>query len=132
MSFSIINKNYEFKHAAEPVLEYLNKNADKDIKLYTEYSFGSLFEYYGYKPYLDSRAEVFIEKMNNKEDILKEYIIFNLDETSRDKFIEKYDFDYYVISNDYFDVIEYLLNHKEYNFELILSVDRISLVKRVN
>ena len=131
-SFSIINKNYEFKHAAEPVLEYLNKNVDKNIKLYTEYSFGSLFEYYGYKPYLDSRAEVFIEKMNNKEDILKEYIIFNLDETSRDKFIEKYDFDYYVISNDYFDVIEYLLNHKEYNFELILSVDRISLVKRVN
>ena len=62
------------------------------IKLYTDYSDGSIFEYHGYKPYIDSRAEVFLKKMNHKENILKEYLNFNLDEKTRDKFIKKYDF----------------------------------------
>ncbi len=130
-SFALKEKYYEFDHASKELLTYLNENASKDIKLYTDYSDGSLFEYYGYKPYIDSRAEVFLKKMNNKEDILKEYIDFNLDIDSREKFIKKYDFDYYVISDDYYELVEYLINHKDYNFEIVYSNKHMFLIKRV-
>ena len=83
--------------------------------IYTEYSDGSLFEYYGFKPYIDARAEVFIDKLNGKEDILEEYIKFNLDVEFREEFINKYDFDYYVVSSGNFDLIDYLINYNDIN-----------------
>ena len=129
---AIINKNYEFVHAVDDAVIYLNENASKDIKLYTEYSYGSVFEYHGYKPYLDSRAEVFVEKMNNKEDILDEYIQLCLDENFRDEFIKKYDFDYFVIYSDYEDIVNYLLDYKDIDYELVLSSECFYLVKKVS
>lgn len=129
---AIINKNYEFVHAVDDAVVYLNENASKDIKLYTEYSYGSVFEYHGYKPYLDARAEVFVEKMNNKEDILEEYIEFCLNEGARDEFIKKYDFDYFVIYPDYEEIVNYLLNYKDIDYELVLASDCFYLVKKVS
>ena len=129
---SIISKKYEFVHDVDEAVVYLNEHASKDIKLYTEYSFGSLFEYHGYKPYLDSRAEVFTKKMNNKEDILDEYIKFNLDKNSRDKFIKKYDFDYYLIHSDYKELVNYLINYQEIDYELVYAREYFYLVKKVS
>ena len=129
---AIINKKYEFVHDVDAALVYLNKHENKNIKLYTEYSFGSIFEYYGYKPYIDARAEVFTKKMNNKEDILDEYIQFNLDESTRDEFIKKYDFDYYLINSEYKELLDYLLNYEEEDFELVLEREYFYLVKKVS
>lgn len=129
---AFINKNYMFVHAIDDAVVYLNKNADKDVKIYTEYSYGSRLEYDGYKPYLDSRAEVFIKKMNNKEDILDEYIKFNLDESFRPEFIKKYDFDYYLIYLDHKEIINYLINYKEIDYELIYATSDFYLVKKVS
>lgn len=129
---SIFSKKYEFVHDVDEAVIYLNEYASKDIKLYTEYSFGSLFEYHGYKPYLDSRAEVFTKKMNNKEDILDEYIKFNLDKNSRDKFIKKYDFDYYLIHSDYKELVNYLINYQDIDYELVYAREYFYLVKKVS
>ena len=129
---SIKTKKYQFEHASEEVALYLDKTESKDIKLYTDYSDGSLFEYYGFKPYLDARAEVFIDKINGKKDILEEYIKFNVDEKFREEFINKYDFDYYVVRRDNFDLINYLINYKDKKLELIYADYYTYLIKRVS
>ena len=129
---AMCNKNYKFVNEMDDVVAYLDTYADKDIKLYTDYSYGSIFEYNGYKPYLDTRAEVFTKKMNGKEDILDEYIRFNLDESFRDEFIKKYDFDYYAIQVHYTELVNYLINYEEIDYELILSSDKFYLVKKVS
>ena len=69
--------------------------------------------------------------MNNKEDILDEYIQFNLDESTRDEFIKKYDFDYYLINSEYKELLDYLLNYEE-DFELVLEREYFYLVKKVS
>ena len=70
--------------------------------------------------------------MNNKEDILDEYIQFNLDESTRDEFIKKYDFDYYLINSEYKELLDYLLNYEEEDFELVLEREYFYLVKKVS
>lgn len=127
------DKKYEFIHKADVVISYFEKNKiSKDIKLYTDYSDGSIFEYHGYKPYIDSRAEVFLKKMNHKENILKEYLNFNLDEKTRDKFIKKYDFDYYVIGSMNLDLVNYLLNYDYIKYDLVFANEEIFLIKKVS
>ena len=127
------DKKYEFIHKADVVISYFEKNKiSKDIKLYTDYSDGSIFDYHGYKPYIDSRAEVFLKKMNHKENILKEYLNFNLDEKTRDKFIKKYDFDYYVIGSMNLDLVNYLLNYDYIKYDLVFANEEIFLIKKVS
>lgn len=129
---NICTKKYEFNSEVTEAVVYLNKHENKDIKLYTEYSYGSVFEYNGYKPYLDSRAEVFTKKMNNKEDILDEYIKFNLNEEFRDEFIKKYDFDYYLIYSENEELLDYLINYEDVKYELVLDSKYSYLVKKVS
>ncbi len=112
----IYQESYKLKSGVEDVVSYLDNNASKDIKLYTDYHTGSYLEFDGYKSYIDSRAEVFLKKNNKKEDILIEY--FNLIEGKLDieKFLDKYEFDYLIADKD--TVIYEHLN-KDFNYELV-------------
>ena len=130
--FVVQTKRHEFKHFSSDAALYLKDNESKDIKLYTEYSDGALFEYYGFKPYIDARAEVFIDKINGKEDILEEYIKFNLDVEFREEFINKYDFDYYVIDKKNKNLVDYLINYKDNKLELIYATSKNYLIKKVS
>lgn len=131
--FALNDNRHIFEHVVNDAVVYLNNHEEnKNVKIYTEYHFGSTFEYYGYKPYLDTRAEVFIKKMNKKEDILEEYIRFNTDISFRDEFIKKYDFDYYVLLDEYFELVEYLINYEDIDYELVLAHEKFFLVKKVS
>ena len=66
----------------------------ENLKVYTGYNNGGYLEFRGYKPYLDPRAEVFLKKNNGKEDVLDEWLSYRTVNTEREKFLEKYDFDY--------------------------------------
>ena len=72
------------------------------------------------------------KKMNHKENILKEYLNFNLDEKTRDKFIKKYDFDYYVIGSMNLDLVNYLLNYDYIKYDLVFANEEIFLIKKVS
>ena len=80
-------------------IKYIEKNYDKNIKLYTSYDDGSYAEFIGFKPYIDPRAEVFLKANNKKEDIYIEYYNFENRLLSCNKFLEKYDFDLLLLSN---------------------------------
>lgn len=73
----------------------------KALKVYTGYNDGGYMEFRGYKPYLDPRAEVFLEANNGKEDILAEYIDLREGRKDKKEFLEKYQFDYLVVRGEY-------------------------------
>lgn len=73
----------------------------KTLKVYTGYNDGGYLEFRGYKPYLDPRAEVFLEVNNKKEDILAEYINLREGRSDKKEFLKKYEFDYLVVRGEY-------------------------------
>lgn len=92
--------------------EYFINNVNKDVKVYTDYNTGGYLEYLGYRCYLDSRAEVFLKANNKKEDILKEYYKLQTNQLSINFFLEKYNFDYLLVSEK--DILFFNLDDKNY------------------
>jgi len=106
----------DLKNKTQPYLyeiaNYLDENATKDIKLYTNYNDGGYLEYRGYKCYLDPRAEVFLKQNNKREDILLEYYDVQKIKINGKEFLDKYNFDYLIVT--YEDIIYYSLKDDEY------------------
>ena len=122
IGFSLFNIKFTYEPKLKEIADYLDKNATKDIKLFTGYNNGSYLEYRGYKCYIDPRAEVFLKKFNKKEDIFLEYydvIIGNIEVKS---FLEKYNFDYLLVETSIENLIVKELNNNE-NYELVLKTD---------
>ncbi len=94
------------------IANYLDNNASKDIKLYTNYNDGAYMEYRGYKCYIDPRAEVFYKVNNKKEDIMIEYYDLNTNILNPQIFLDKYNFDYLIVSN--IDSLYYYLEYAGY------------------
>ena len=91
--------NSKFTNKLEKGIDaiYNTSNVNAKTTVYTSYNNGSYAEYRNLKPYIDSRAEIFIKKNNHKEDIMKEYYLVYNGYISYDKFINKYKFDYMII-----------------------------------
>ena len=112
------------------IANYLDENTTKDITLYTGYGEGSYYEYRGYKCYLDPRAEVFLKSNNKKEDILLEYYLLQHGIISYQDFIDKYNFDYILVSDK--DVIYYQII-KDNAYEKVYegtSIEDYNLIKK--
>ena len=104
---------YKLESGIEDVISYLDKNANKNITLYTDYHTGSYVEFDGYKPYIDTRAEVFLKKNNKKRDVLDEYYKLLTGDLDMNKFIDNYKFDY-IIVNRYEKFYEFIKNNEDY------------------
>ena len=109
------------------IVDYLDKNTNKKIKLYTDFNDGSYYEYHGYKCYIDSRAEVFIKNINRKEDIFHEYYLLFTEKIDYDNFINKYNFDYMVVNKES-SLYKYLSNVDVYKI-VMKSEDRYLFVR---
>lgn len=92
-------KKFTFTNELKSGIDYLKKHYDpKNIVLYTNYDNGSYAEYRGLKPYIDTRAEVFLKSNNHKEDIMREYYLIQNRLLDYDKFINKYNFTHMIVS----------------------------------
>ena len=78
--------------------DFLNKNYDKNIVVYTNLDYGSYIEYLGFHSYFDTRAEVFLKKANKKEDIFLEAMSIEKYCFNYEDFIEKYKFTHMVVN----------------------------------
>ena len=94
--------------------DYLDQNANYDIKLFTDYNDGSYMEYRGYKCYIDSRAEVFLKSNNQKEDIFDEYYKLEKNKLDIKEFLDKYNFDYLLVSDRFSVLLRYLQDDNNY------------------
>ena len=117
LGININNNKYYLKNNNQKYIDYLDKYANKDIKLYADYNNGSYFEYSCYRPYMDSRAEIFIKKNNGKEDIFDEACKVKKGTINYKKFLQKYDFDYIIVEDDD-SLYYYLKNDKSYRVVL--------------
>ncbi len=57
-------------------------------------------EFRGFKVYIDGRAEVFLKSNNKKDDIFKEYYKLEHGKINYREVLDKYDFDYLLVSDD--------------------------------
>ena len=105
--------------------DYLDKNANKDIRLFTDYNNGGYMEYRGYKCYIDPRAEVFLKSNNHKEDIFDEF--YDLDKGNLDikEFLNKYNFNYLLVDDNMKYLLKELQNNKNYK-EVLSKVTHIN------
>lgn len=127
LGINISNNKYYLKNINQKYIDYLDKYASKDIKLYADYNNGSYFEYSGYHPYLDSRAEIFIKKNNKKEDIFDEACKVKKGTINYKKFLQKYNFDYIIVEDD--DSLYYYLE-KDKNYRVVLKGKNKKLYQR--
>ncbi len=112
-------KNYPNGVSETPmILEYLNEHVEdkKSVKIYTDYNTGGYFELDGYVPYLDPRAEIFLEN-----GVLEEFVNIQKGYTSYSGFLDKYDFDYLVVDAGSMFSLYYLSTSNNKNYRLVLN-----------
>ena len=107
---------------------YLTQNFEtKNSTIYCGFNDGAYLEFCGFKPYIDARMEIYLEKQNKQKDYIKEY--YNLQHTNCDlnAFLEEYKFEYVLASST-----DSLFSSDKYdnNYELIYQNDSYNVFKR--
>ena len=93
------SKSYRFDNKMDNAISFLKEYTNnKSAIVYSSFNDGGFIEYYGYKPYIDPRAEVFLKVNNHKEDIFKEYYELQHNRINSTDFLNKYRFDYLFIN----------------------------------
>ena len=135
--FLFLSGDFLSKNVPTKIIKYLDENASKDTVIYTGFNSGNYLEYSGYENiYVDSRPEIYMEKLNGTYDLLPEYSKyacyvfyseFISDEEYRE-YLDRYGFEYLVT-----DVEMKLRNYLERSgdYELVLSDRGYSLYRRV-
>ena len=110
-------------------IQYLDENAHKGDKVCTMFNGGSYLEWNGYKIYLEGRTEGYFEKINQREDIMTEYInlIKGFSKEEYDKFLEKYEFDY-IITDDSASVFRVMVE-LDNNMSLVVHGNKYQMYK---
>lgn len=122
--------NKDFSNELEKGIDriYEEKNINQNTKVYANYNNGSYVEYRNLKSYIDTRAEIFIKKVNHKEEIIKEYYNLCNKNLSYNKFINKYKFDYMIVMKNE-TIYNSVLKDKEY--KTIYSTKKYKIFKRI-
>lgn len=114
---------------ATPVaeVEYLNTIENReDIKLFNGFSEGGYLEFNRYKVYIDPRAELWTEIINNKGDILTEYIGLLAGTVDINEFIAKYEFTHLIVNKG--STLDFYFYYKETtDYKLISESDHYKL-----
>ena len=80
-------------------VEYLLTREDTDnMTLYSGYNDGGYVEFMGLKPYIDPRAEVFVEKNNHAKDVMKEYYELQYGKVYYKDVLDSYAFTHLLVS----------------------------------
>lgn len=86
------------------------------VCLYTGYDTGPYLEFRGFPCYLDTRAEVFIQNVNQKKNILSEYYALQRGHIDYREFLSRYAFPYLLVDDN--DILYYYLPN-DGNYECI-------------
>ena len=81
----------------DSIIEILGES-DEPIILYANFNDGQYFEYNGFHPYIDGRAELFLEQNNKEFDYYGEWCDLRSAKIYYRDFLDKYGFNYIVVS----------------------------------
>ncbi len=90
----------ESYEALDDIIALLDKEDKNSMVLYTGFNNGQYFEFYGYHPYIDGRAELFLKDNNGEFDYLSEYIQLRHAQIYYKDFVNKYGFTHLVVNNN--------------------------------
>lgn len=82
------------------MISYLQNYASKDVRLFTDYNAGGLYEFEGYPCFIDARMEVYLKSMNGVKNFFDEYVEAEMGVIYYQDFLEAYDFDYYIFDKN--------------------------------
>lgn len=78
-------------------VEYILKNLDiGEIRIFNDYDTGDYLAFMGIKPFIDTRAEVFLKSNNKKEDILHDYCEVLIGKVHYTDLVDKYRFTHFL------------------------------------
>ena len=106
--------NMKLTHNADEAMQMIVKygNSETDT-VYSSFNNGGFVEFYGFKPYIDPRAEVYLKVNNKKADIFEENYLIQHGSGDIDEFMKKYDFTFMLIEyNDF--LFNQMENYEDY------------------
>ena len=104
----LIDRDQNIQNAGK----YLKDNYDiENIQMYNSYYTGPYLEYIGIKTYIDSRAELFLKKMNKKDDIFEENYKLRTGHIKIQELIKKYNFTHLLFSKSDIYLMEDDINY---------------------
>ena len=117
-------KNYRMEtNDVGDIVDYIVDHYDVDnVVLFIDFTEGGYSEFKGIKSYIDPRAEVFHDKLNKKENIIKEYLALYHNSLSYEYFLDKYEFTHLIVFHSK-DFSEYLMNNDNYKNEYTTYMD---------
>jgi len=90
-------KKTEDPLAAGAVRYLLKQGAPEQMVLYTGYNDGGYAEFMGFHPYIDPRAEVFVEQNNQQRDIMSEYFSLQTGKLYYKEVLNRYGFTHLIV-----------------------------------
>ena len=118
------------RYDLDKCIEELQNSDYPIVFLYTNFNDGQYLEFYGFRPYIDGRAEVFLEQNNKYYDVFDEYYcLFNGGIYYKD-FLDKYGFNYMILGKDMDSCIYESVIHDS-DYEIVYESYDVVLVKRV-
>lgn len=129
LGFTIFTNNKIYVEVKDGIDELIKVGCTDKDPIYINYDYGSYAEYMGLRPYIDTRAEVYLKKMNHKEDIFLEYGSLITGNFDYNEFINKYNFKYLVIfkSEILYDKVakdeRYKIIYNEKDYSIFSSID---------
>lgn len=96
----LISCNPEKNNELYKIVNYLDENYDRNVKIFATYDDGGYLEYRGYKPYIDARAEVFLKSNNKKYNYFIEFYDLCIGDLNYDIFFKQYNFDVIIVGNN--------------------------------
>ena len=135
-SYTTVISEAQLVHPYDGMIDYLDYiEPNKDVTIYTDYGDGGYLEWRGYKPYIDPRGDVFLKSTNKQFDLMDEYINASSKGTTTEEFINKYNFDYIIVSENDDDMIyNYIHNNRKSDYKVVYRLYgevRAVLYKRV-
>lgn len=109
------------------VLKAEERNAP--VVLYNSYNEGALLQFHGLKPFIDTRAEVFVIENNKKRDVMKEFYDLQDGRTYYKDFIASYGFTHLLVI-DYDQLFLPLQN--DYDYQVIYNKGAYRIFKRTD
>jgi len=117
--YALLNETLDF---------VLEKSDARDVVLYTGYNTGNMAEFRGIPAYMDARAEVFVMKNNQKDDVFKEYIALQDGTLYYKDVLNKYGFTHILVTQA--DILYTYLQHDS-GYRLAYSNEKYSLFEPI-
>lgn len=119
------------RHELDNIIAILNESEDPMIFLYANFNDGQYLEYYGFRPYIDGRAEVFLAENNQYYDVYEEYYCLFNGGIYYKSFLDKYGFNYIILDKE-IDSYTYASVVRDPDFELLYDSYDVVLFRRTD